>query len=196
VSVAHGLDEARVVARRCAPDVVVLDYDVGGEPGTRLIADLHGLSVRPQVVMLSASSDTDAIIDALECGASALVVKGTRVEVLMAAIDEVLAGRTYLYPTTVRSVIARLLHAREPEPTFVDDLSERQLEVLRCLVSGLDRAEVAQRLFISANTVRTHVQNLLATSGLHSTLALVARARELGVRGVDDPTGEASGSSR
>jgi DNA-binding NarL/FixJ family response regulator len=68
----------------------------------------------------------------------------------------------------------------------VDNLTPRELEVLRCLVSGMTRAEVAQHLFVSTNTVRTHVQSLLRRADQHSALALVAFARSLGVKGIDE----------
>jgi two-component system nitrate/nitrite response regulator NarL len=197
VLVANGLDEASAVARRARPDVVILDYHIDGETGTRLIGELHGLPDPPPVVMLSASDVTSEIIDSLQAGAAAWVLKGTQLEVLLQAIDEVLQGRTYLYPTTVRPVVEQLLHDRtsRQQPTFVDELSERQLQVLRCLVAGLTRAETAQRLYISPNTVRTHVQNLLQATGEHSTVALVARARAAGVTGIDDSAASPGGSS-
>jgi DNA-binding NarL/FixJ family response regulator len=189
VRLASGLDEALLLAGRLSPDVVVLDFDVDGVPATQLVADLRALTGPPEVVMLSGSEDPDDIIASLTAGAAAWVVKGARVETLMAALEEVLEGRAYLHPTTLRPVLDRLLHHHDEddEPTFLQDLSARQLEVLRCLTGGLTRAETAQRLFISPNTVRTHVQHLLTASGEHSTLALVARARELGVQGVDAP---------
>ena len=195
VTSASSVDEAGVVAHRTPPDVVLLDYHLAGEIGTGLIPTLQQLEDPPAVVMLSASEDPGDVIDSLGCGAGGWVVKGAGVEVLMAAVDEVLRGRTYLSPTTVRPVIDRLLQESRgrSETTFVDALSERQLEVLRCLVAGLTRAEVAQRLFISANTARTHVQNLMQAAGEHSTLALVARAREIGVAPIDVPVGSPVG---
>jgi DNA-binding NarL/FixJ family response regulator len=189
VTSAYSVDEAGVVAHRTPPDVVLLDYHLEDGTGTALIPALQELRDPPAVVMLSASEEPDDVIDSLASGAAAWVVKGARVEVLMTAIDEVLHERMYLHPTTVRPVVERLLQdTRERTvPTFVDTLSERQLEVLRCLVAGMNRAEVAQRLFISPNTARTHVQNLMQAAGEHSTLALVARARSLGVAPLDGP---------
>jgi DNA-binding NarL/FixJ family response regulator len=196
VVVAHGLGEAKALARRDRPDVVLLDQDLGGEPGNALIPHLRELPDPPSVLMLSASEEADEVIAALECGAAAWVVKGVDVDVLMSAIGEVLRGGTYLDPSAVGPVVRTLLRRKQARAatTFVDDLSERQLEVLRCLVGGLSRAETATRLFISANTVRTHVQNMLHAAGEHSTLALVARAREVGVTAPDD--GSAPSSSR
>lgn len=191
---AYGLDEARAVARRSGPDVVLLDYHVQGAVGTSLIPDLQALPAPPEVVMLSASDDPEEVIGALASGASAWVVKGAGIDVLMHAADEVLHGRMYLSPATVRPVVTRLLRRREPPPhSFVDDLTERQLDVLRCLVSGMSRDETARRLFITTNTVRTHAQALLRAAGEHTTPALAAKARRLGVKGIDEPAAGSSG---
>jgi DNA-binding NarL/FixJ family response regulator len=147
--------------------------------------------------MLSASDDPDEVIGALDCGASAWVVKGAGIDVLMHAAQEVLHGRMYLSPATVRPVVTRLLRRREPRPrTFVDDLTERQLDVLRCLVAGMSRDETARRLFITTNTVRTHAQALLRAADEHSTPALAAKARRLGVTGIDEPDADGARSSR
>ena len=197
VTSAYGLDEACVVARRARPDVVLLDYHVQGAVGTSLIPQLRELPDPPEVVMLSASDDPDEVIGALDSGASAWVVKGAGIDVLMLAADEALHGRMYLSPTVVRPVVTRLLRRHEPRPhTFVDDLTERQLDVLRCLVTGMTREETARRLFITTNTVRTHAQALLRAADEHSTPALAAKARRLGVTGIDEPVGSAAGSSR
>ncbi len=189
VRVAFGPDEATVLAGQHQPDVAILDYDLAGVPATALVAELRQGSDPPKVLILSATEEPAAIVDTLAAGAAGWVVKGASVEVLMAAVGEVTRGGTYLHPTTVQGVVERLLQrsAAELAPSFVRDLSARQLQVLQCLAGGLTRVETAQRLFISPNTVRTHVQHLLHVSGEHSTLALVARARDLGVRGIDDP---------
>jgi len=78
-------------------------------------------------------------------------------------------------------------HGANAQPSLLDDVTSRELEVLRCLVAGMNRAEVASRLFLSTNTVRTHVQSLLRRADVHSTLTLAAVARDLGVTGIDEP---------
>lgn len=190
VETAFSIDEAKAVLNRFSPQVVLLDNDVHGERGTALIPELVRMHPRAHVVMLSATSDSDTIIEALEAGAEAWVGKDSGVDVLLLAAHEVMRGNVFLYPTTLKPVIRRLLDRRRgaTEPTFVDQLSPRELEVLRCLVSGLTRAEVARRLFISPNTVRTHVQHLLQRAEVHSTVALVAAARGAGVDGIDHPS--------
>jgi two-component system nitrate/nitrite response regulator NarL len=190
VRLAYDLDEARAVLSRTHPDIVILDYDVAGRPGTELIADLQQGPSPPQVVMLSATEEVGAAIESLDSAASAWVAKDADLDVLLTALREVLHGRMYLDPDSVRPVVQRLLDdTRRRSTTFVDELSPRQLDVLRCLVAGLSRAETGRRLYITANTVRTHVQHLFRVSGLHSTLALAARARELGVAPIDPEPG-------
>ncbi len=190
VEIAFSLGSARALANKVRPDVVLLDYDLAGESGLDLINALDGDGGRPPVVMVSAGHDPRLLVEALERGAEAWVPKDAGFDVLLHAIDEVLRGHLYLPPNALRSVVDRLVEQAHgpvaPAHSFVDELSGRELEVLRCLVSGMTRVEVAQRLFISTNTVRTHVQNVLKAAELHSTLALVAAARERGVTGVDE----------
>jgi two-component system nitrate/nitrite response regulator NarL len=190
VEIAFSIGTARAMANLIHPDVVLLDYDLAGESGLDLIAQLEEQGKRPPVVMVSAGHDPRLIVEALERGAEAWVPKDAGFDVLLGAVAEVLRGHLYLPPEALRSVVERLVEQAHgpttPEHSFVDDLSSRELEVLRCLVSGMTRVEVAQRLFISTNTVRTHVQNVLKAAELHSTLALVAAARERGVTGIDD----------
>ena len=192
---AYGLDEAGVLAHRLLPDLVVLDYQVKDQVATSLIQDLRQLPSSPHVVMLSATEDPPAIIDSLDSGASAWVVKGACIDALMDAVRDALAGRMYLSPTTVRPVVEELLdRTKAREPSFVDGLTPRQLDILRCVVAGMTRSETAARLFITPNTVRTHVQHLLKLAEEHSTLALAVRARQLGVVGMDEDEGRTSSS--
>jgi two-component system nitrate/nitrite response regulator NarL len=195
VEVATTLEQARVLARRLQPHLVLLDYDVGGEPGPQLVPELQKASPPPGVLMLSGQDSAESIVEALRAGASGWVVKGSHVEDLLAAAQEVVRGNLYVPPERVGSVLRSLLEQQQPEgsstPSFVDQLSARQRDVLRCLVAGMSRAETAARLYITPNTVRTHVQHLLRAADAHSTPQLVARARKAGVTGIDDDTSSA-----
>lgn len=185
VSTAYTLDMARAALDRAAPDLVLLDFNLGEERGLDLFPVLDALPHSPVTLMLAASGDRTQVIDGLS-HAAGWVSKGTPFEQLLVAIETALAGRTYIAPGLVGPVLDQLLiesGRHSGQSTFLDDLSVRQLEVLRCLVGGMTRQEVAQHLFISPNTVRTHVQSLLRHAELHSSLALMAAARELGVAG-------------
>lgn len=189
VEVAFSLNSARATLNRFRPDLVLLDYQLVDEIGLGLFPDLLRLPEPPKVLMLSGIDATQQIVQALDCGAQGWVTKTTRFETLIFAIKAVLRGHMYLAPQTLKPVILYLLaqaRVTVSEPSFVDELSPRELEVLRCLIGGMSRAEVADRLFLSVNTVRTHVQHLLKHADRHSTLALVALARDLGVRSIAD----------
>lgn len=103
-------------------------------------------------------------------------------------IRGVLRDETHLPPALLTAVLRELTAARKhrtDSERLVDSLTPRELEVLRCMVAGLGRKAVAERLFLSPHTVRTHMQNVLGKLGVHSTLAAVALARRAGVGPVD-----------
>lgn len=192
VEAAVSVPVATALANNISPDVVLLDYEVGGESGLKLIDQLGALAKRPPVVVLSGTGEPSAMIDALCAGATGWVMKDAGFDEVIVATRAALQGRFHLPAEAMRPVFAQLLReARErgPVTSFVSDLTDRQVEVLRCLVAGMTRAEVAERLYLSINTVRTHVQNMLAQLGLHSSQALVASARRAGVTGIDEVAG-------
>ena len=185
VTTAYDLATARDALLREPPDVVLLDFDLGGENGLDLFETIHALRRPPVSLVLAAAGDPDDVIDGLT-RASGWVSKGTPFDQLLVAVETALAGRTYIAPALVGPVLDQLLVESGRHPgasSFLGLLSAREHEVLQCLVGGMSRQEVAEHLFISPNTVRTHVQNLLRHAEVHSTLALIATARDLGVTG-------------
>jgi DNA-binding NarL/FixJ family response regulator len=190
VHVAVKLAEARALARAVRPDVVIVDYNLSGECGLDLVPDLAELDLEAGLVVVSASRDADQIMRAFGRGAQAWVDKAANVDDLIDAMIAVCAGRMYLSSASVRPVIDAHLRASRREATaaeFGARCTDRELDVLRHLMAGMTRAGVAAALGLSPNTVRTHVQSLLHTFGLHSTLALIAAAREAGVSPADVP---------
>jgi DNA-binding NarL/FixJ family response regulator len=186
VRVADDLASARAELARLGDGLVLLDYHLGDACGLDLMDDVDRLAVRPTVVVVSGSDDADAIVAGLRAGVDAWMLKsdayGVLVEVSLAARDHVLT----IPHRSLSEVVRRLVSAHRDAPahtTFLDELTPRELDVLRLLVSGLRRDQVAARLYVSPNTVRTHVQHLLQRAGVHSTVALVARAREAGLTG-------------
>ncbi|HEY3557749.1 MAG TPA: response regulator transcription factor [Kribbella sp.] len=191
VNVASTLDAARAQLSTARPDVVLLDLSLAEESGYDLLAELAKAAVAPAVIMLSGSMDPRLIVQALEAGARGWLTKTTRLSALVDAIWQVLDGNLYLSPSTLQPVLLHLMgdvRRQRAASGFVDQLTRRELDVLRCLVTGMTRAEVGEHLFVSTNTVRTHIQSLLRRSGQHSTLALVAFARSHGVTGIDETT--------
>jgi DNA-binding NarL/FixJ family response regulator len=188
VEPAYSLPAAAAVANRLRPEVVLLDYDVDGVCGLELLDQLRRLPTPPPVLVLSGSNDPLDMIAALEAGALGWVTKDASFEELLDAALAVVDGRLHLPKSSLKAVVDGLLtqaRGQEVRGGLLSQLTERQVEVLRCLVSGMTRPQVAERLFLSTNTVRTHVQNMLHQLELHSTHALVAAALRAGVEGID-----------
>jgi DNA-binding NarL/FixJ family response regulator len=192
VSRASTLDGARALLGSDRPDLVLLDLALAEESGYELLGELGDRPDSPSVMVLSGSTEARLIVRALEAGARGWLTKTTPLSALVAAIWQVVEGHMCLTPATLEPVLAHLLtdlHRQRAAADFLDQLTPRELDVLRCLVFGMTRAEVAQHLFVSTNTVRTHIQSLLRRSEQHSALALVAFARSLGVAAIDETEG-------
>ncbi|MFI1225715.1 MULTISPECIES: LuxR C-terminal-related transcriptional regulator [unclassified Streptomyces] len=152
--------------------------------GISLVAGVR--SGRPSVrsVVLAEKDDPRAAARALQAGASGWVAKDCSLQRLLAVIRGVLRDETHLPPALLTGVLRELTAARKhrtESERLVESLTPREREVLRCMVAGLGRKAVAERLFLSPHTVRTHMQNVLGKLGVHSTLAAVALARRAGV---------------
>jgi DNA-binding NarL/FixJ family response regulator len=163
-------------------DVVVLDSDLPGEAANRLCAGLASQERAARVIALSSSSEPDRIVHAIEAGAAAWVRKDESLEYLLHAIRGVARGETWLTPGDLGGVVRLLLRERErrrKSKEVLAALTPRERAVLACLANGAGhRDAVAEQLHLSVNTVRTHLQNLMAKLGVHSALEAVALIRE------------------
>ncbi|MGW1890243.1 LuxR C-terminal-related transcriptional regulator [Streptomyces sp. NPDC002004] len=203
------LERAAADGRRF--DVLLVDADLGvgagAAPGIRPAAvpvpdgqaDRHvdGISLvtgvrtaQPGVrtVVLAERDDPRRAALALQAGASGWVAKDCSLSRLLSVIRGVLKDETHLPPALLTGVLRELTAARKhrtESERLVESLTPREREVLRCMVAGLGRKAVAERLFLSPHTVRTHMQNVLGKLGVHSTLAAVALARRAGVGPAD-----------
>lgn len=141
-----------------------------------------------QVIVLAVDDDPRRVVQALQAGAGAWVAKESSLGRLMAVIKGVMRDETHIPPLLLTGVIRELTAARRDRTEserLVESLTPREKQVLRCMVAGLGRQAVADRLFLSPHTVRTHMQNVLGKLGVHSTLAAVALARRAGVGPAD-----------
>lgn len=193
------LDRAAAEGRRF--DVLLVDADLGAAAAptvARAVPDngeevVDGISLvagvregRPDVrtVVLAEKDDPGRAALALQAGASGWVAKDCSLQRLLTVIRGVLRDETHLPPALLTGVLRELTAARKhrtESERLVESLTPREREVLRCMVAGLGRKAVAERLFLSPHTVRTHMQNVLGKLGVHSTLAAVALARRAGV---------------
>ncbi|MEY9848137.1 DNA-binding response regulator [Streptacidiphilus sp. MAP5-3] len=137
----------------------------------------------PLVVLSDSTRTDDLACAAVRAGVRGWVPKDSSLQHLLAVIRGVRSGETWIPPRLLTQVLAELttLHdGLEQDAERLATLSAREREVLDGLAAGLSRAEIGQRLFLSTNTVRSHVQNLMAKLDVHSSVAAVALAHRVG----------------
>jgi DNA-binding NarL/FixJ family response regulator len=176
-------EEAIHSAGRLDPDVVLMDIrmpELDGIAATREITARH----RAKILILTTYDLDEYVYDALQAGASGFMLKDTPPEQLAAGIRAVAAGEALLAPTVTRRLIqefARVRPAPRQRPKELDELTPRERDVLLQLAGGLSNAEIAEQLFLSDKTVKTHVAHVLNKLGLRDRVQAVVFAYETGL---------------
>ena len=158
-------------ARELQPDVVLLDILMPGGSGLEVVDEIISVSPGSKVMLLTASESEEDLLIGVKAGARAYLTKDTPLPDLIAAIDAVGAGGAVLSPTMAGKLLdvtnqllrhEELLQARKPT------LTGREIEVLELVAQGNTSREIGNLLFISENTVKNHIRNILDKLGLHS----------------------------
>jgi DNA-binding NarL/FixJ family response regulator len=166
---------------RAHPDVVVLG-ETSGEEIVTLARRLASGSQAVQVVTLLSTEDARTACELVRAGACAVAVKDGQIEEVVRAVDGAGHDESYLPPRLLRSVLTQLRTGvgQSAESERFARLTPRERDVLAHMMAGLDRGKIAQRMVLSTNTVRTHIQNVFAKLGVHSTLEAVSVALRAG----------------
>jgi DNA-binding NarL/FixJ family response regulator len=179
---ADGAQAVRI-AKRERPDVVLMDVrmpEMDGLEATRLIsADLNEV----RVIVLTTFDIDEYVYGALRAGASGFLLKDAPADDLVAAIRVVAGGDALLAPSVTRRIIERFAAGPDPDRSIegLDDLTDRETEVLRLLARGLSNSEIAEELFVSEATVKTHVSHVLTKLGVRDRVQAVVAAYESGL---------------
>ena len=154
--------EAVRLAEEHAPDVALVDLMMPGMDGVEATRRLAAKSPRTSVIVLTSYHDDEHIFPAIRAGALSYLLKQVgRVE-LADAIRKAAAGEAVLHPRVAARVLRELRGAGGEAPNVFRELSDRELEVLRLIADGLSNAEIARDLFVSEQTVKSHVSNILS----------------------------------
>jgi DNA-binding NarL/FixJ family response regulator len=176
----HSPDEAVDLALRYRPDVVLMDIEFRGHmSGIEATRRIKAGAPEVNVVIMTAHEDDRLLIEAVEAGATGFLRKTEGVDEFLEVVKSAAAGEMLIDP----EVLARLLPlvakeraARQDALDLLDQLTDREREVLDLLAEGLRNDAIGARLFISPQTAQTHVRNILGKLGVHSKLAAAAFA--------------------
>jgi len=193
VGVACDGDEAVRQAETYRPDVVLMDLRMPGLDGIAATASLRERLPAARVLVLTTYADEDAIVPALRAGARGYLTKDASAEQIETAIRAVHAGQTHLDPAVQERLVAAVI-TRPPDPgrspgdqgspggrKLPDGLTTREAEVLTLLASGLSNPEIAQRLYLSHATVKTHINRIFAKTGARDRAQAVRYAYQHGL---------------
>jgi len=169
--------EALAVIERVKPDVILLDINMPVLDGIQTLGAIRKKDTAQKVLMLTISQNDDDLIGSIVAGANGYVLKNTEPEILRNTIMQVHAGNSVLAP----EITARVLQAvrRSQADRNRGLLSDREVEVLKCLARGQTTAQIAGVLFISENTVKTHIRHILEKMEVNNRAEAVARAAQM-----------------
>jgi DNA-binding NarL/FixJ family response regulator len=167
--------------RALDPDVVLMDVrmpNLDGIEATRQIVE-SGSTTR--VLILTTFDPDEYVYEAIRAGASGFLLKDVEPEELVDAIRVVAAGNALLGPTVTHRLLERFAGSKSDAPPSLDELTERELDILRLIAGGLSNAEIAERLVVSETTVKSHVSAVLRKLGVRDRVQAVIAAYDAGL---------------
>ncbi len=172
--------EAIEKAQELMPDVVLMDVRMPRRSGIEATAQIRDLLPHVKILMLTISDEESDLYDAIKAGASGYLLKEIPIEEVAHAIRSGLAGQSRISPSMGSKLLtefAAMSQATEERPPMpAPRLTDREMEVLRLVAQGLNNRDIAKQLYISENTVKNHIRNILEKLHLHSRMEAVVYA--------------------
>jgi DNA-binding NarL/FixJ family response regulator len=165
-------EEAIRLCYEAAPDVVLLDLLMPGMAGADVISAIRSVSPNSKVIALTGYKDEQLVHNALNAGAISYILKNVSIDELAAAIRSAYAGKSILAPEAAQALVKAA--TRPPKPGH--DLTNRESEILKLIVSGMNNREIADHLTISQSTVKNHVTSIFMKLGVSNRAEAVALA--------------------
>ena len=170
-------EEAIALAAEHDPDVVLMDLRMPRCDGIEAIRRLTARGERPRTIALTTYADDASVLGALRAGARGYLTKDAGAEQIRAAVEAVARGEAAIDPAVQHHVLAALtVPAAERPADLPDGLTPREAEVLALIAAGLTNAEIAERLVVSAATVKSHVNHIFAKAGVRDRAQAVVYA--------------------
>jgi DNA-binding NarL/FixJ family response regulator len=180
VAEAENGEEAITKAEQLAPDVVLMDVRMPRVSGIEAARRIRDLLPTTRILMLTVSDEEDDLYAAIKAGANGYLLKEISVEEVAEAVRAVVQGQSLISPSMASKLLAEFnalaRRASQQEQFPAPVLTSRELEVLRLVARGMSNKEVAEQLYISENTVKNHVRNILEKLHLHSRMEAVMYA--------------------
>lgn len=169
--------EALDVLEQVRPDVLLLDINMPILDGIQTLAGIRKTDADQKVLMLTISQNDDDLIGAIVAGANGYLLKNAEPEALRNTIIQVFSGNSVLSPEITTKVLLAVRHSQADRNRGL--LSEREVDVLKCLARGQTTSQIAGILFISENTVKTHIRHILEKMEVNNRAEAVARAAQM-----------------
>jgi DNA-binding NarL/FixJ family response regulator len=177
--------EAIEATRRLLPDVILMDVRMPNLDGVEATRRLVSRGTESRILILTTFDLDEYVYEAIRAGASGFLLKDVRPQELVDAIHVVAKGDALLAPSITRRLLDRFAEQAPQDqakpPPQLESLTERELEVLKLVAKGLSNAELAEKLFLSETTVKTHVSSVLRKLGLRDRVQAVVVAYEAGL---------------
>jgi len=177
--------EAVGKAQAVQPDVVLLDLVMPQKSGIEAIGEIRRTAPEARILVLTSFAEDDKVFPAIKAGAQGYLLKDASPDELLQAIREVHRGEPSMHPTIARKLMLELQRSSDLPPTE-DPLTEREAEVLGLVAQGLTNQEIADRLYVSERTVRTHVSNILSKLHLANRTQAALYALRRGLASLDE----------
>jgi DNA-binding NarL/FixJ family response regulator len=161
------------------PDVLLLDINMPVMDGIQAIEAIRKTHPEQKILMLTISQNDDDLLDAIVAGANGYLLKNTEPEVLRGTIQQIYNGHAVLAPEITNKVLQAVRRSKTERSRGL--LSDREIDVLKCLARGQTTSQIAGTLFISENTVKTHIRHILEKMEVNNRAEAVARASQMGM---------------
>lgn len=174
----NGKDALRII-EKVRPDIVLLDVNMPGMSGVETLRAFRELGIQSRALMLTVSQEEDDLMGAITAGASGYLLKNAEPETLRRTLVDIFEGKSALSPEVTGALFKAV--RRSQVSRSKDLLSDRELDVLRHLARGQTTMQISEDLFISENTVKTHIRHILEKMDVGNRAEAVAKALQAGL---------------